>query len=50
MIENNSSFIMVKEVCFYHNLKLNYGLLNALYPDVTNLRKMGLKLPFLPFQ
>ena len=44
MIEDNTSFKMVKELCFYHNSKLNYGLRNALYSGVANMRKMGLKI------
>ena len=44
MIEYNTSFIMVKELCFYHNLKLNHSLRNALYSGVANIRKMSLKI------
>ena len=46
MIEENTSFKMVEELCVYHNYKLNYDLRNALYSGVSNMRKMGLKLPF----
>ena len=44
VIEENTSFEMVKKLCFYHNQKLNYNLRNALYCGVANMRKMGLKL------
>ena len=44
MIEDNTSFKMVKELFFYHNKKLNFYLLNGLYPGVANMRKMGLKI------
>ena len=44
MIEDNTSFKMAKELCFYHNWKLNYGLRSALYSGVTNMRKMGLNI------
>ena len=44
MIEDNTSFKMVKELCFYHNKKLNYDLRNALYSGVANMRKIGLKI------
>ena len=44
VIEENTSFKMVKELCFYHNSKLNYNLRNALYSGVSNMRKMGLKI------
>ena len=44
MIEDNTSFTMVKELCFYHNLKLNYDLPNMLYYGVANMRKMGLRI------
>ena len=44
MIEDNTSFKMVKELCFYHNLKLNNDLPNTLYYGVANLRKMGLRI------
>ena len=43
MIEENTSFKMVKELCVYHNYKLNYDLRNVLYSGVSNMRKMGLK-------
>ena len=35
---------MVKELCVYHNYKLNYDLRYALYSGVLNMRKMGLKI------
>ena len=38
---------MVKELCFYHNYKLNYDLQNALYSGVVNMRKMGLQIALL---
>ena len=46
VIEDNTSFKMVKELCFYHNKikKLNYDLPNGLYSGVANMRKMGLKI------
>ena len=44
MIEENTSFKMVKELCFYHNSKLNYNLRNALYSGVATMGKMGLKI------
>ena len=44
MIEDNTSFKMVKQLCFYHNKKLNYDLPNGLYFGVANIRKMGLKI------
>ena len=44
MIEEHTSFKMVKELCFYHNWKLNYDLRNPLYSGVANMRKMGLKI------
>ena len=44
MIEDNTSFKMVKELCFYHNKELNYDLPNGLYFGVVNMRKMGLKI------
>ena len=44
MIEDNTSFKVVKELCFYHNQKLNYDLRNGLYSGVVNMRKMGLKI------
>ena len=47
MIEENISFKMVKELCVYHNKKLNYDKQNALYSGVANMRKMGLKMPFV---
>ena len=50
IIEDTSSFIMVKELCFYHNQKPNYSLRNALYSGVANMRKMGLKIALLPLQ
>ena len=40
MIEDNTSFKMVKEICFYHNYKLNYDLRNALYSGVLCVRLM----------
>ena len=43
-MEENTSFKMVKELCVYHNYKLNYDLRNALYSGVSNMRKMGLKI------
>ena len=44
VIEKNTSFKMVKELCVYHNYKLNYDLRNGLYSGVSNMRKMGLKI------
>ena len=44
MTEDNSIFKMVKDLCFYHNKKLNYDLPNGLYFGVANMRKMGLKV------
>ena len=44
MIEDDDSFKMMKELCFYHNLKLNYDLWNGLYSGAVNMRKMGLKI------
>ena len=44
VIEENTSYKMVEELCFYHNPKLNYNLRNALYSGVANMRKMGLKI------
>ena len=44
VIEDNTSFKMVKELCFYHNLKLNYDMPNTLYYGVANMRKMGLRI------
>ena len=44
MIKDNTSFKMVKELCFHHNKKLNYDLRNRLYSGVVNMRKMGLKI------
>ena len=44
MIEDNTSFKMAKDLCFSHNQKLNYDLLNGLYSSVENMRKMGLKI------
>ena len=38
MIEINISFIMVKELCFYHNQKLNYSLWNAQNFGVANMK------------
>ena len=35
---------MVKELCFYHNLKLNYDMPNTLYYGVAKMRKMGLRM------
>ena len=46
IIGENTSFIIVKELCFYHNQKLNYSLWNAIYSGVANMRKMGLKIAF----
>ena len=43
VIEENTSFEMMKKLCFYHNQKLNYNLRNALYCGVGNMRKMGSK-------
>ena len=34
---------MVKELCVYHNYKLNYDLRSAQYSGVSNIRKVGLK-------
>ena len=34
----------MKELCFYHNKKLNYDKQNALYSGVANIRKKGLKI------
>ena len=44
VIGENASFKTVKELCFYHNYKLNYSLRNGLYSGVANMRKMGLKI------
>ena len=44
VIEDNTSFKMVKDLCFYHDWKLNYDLRNGLYSGVANMRKMGLKI------
>ena len=44
MIEDSTSFKMVKDLCFYHDWKLNYDLRNGLYSGVANMRKMGLKI------
>ena len=44
VIEENSSFKMVKELCVYHNYKLNYDLRNGLYSGVSIMRKIGLKI------
>ena len=44
MIEYNTSFKVVQQLCFYHNYKLNYDLRNGLYSGVVNMRKMGLKI------
>ena len=44
MKEDNTSFKMVKDLCFYHSKKLNYNLRNGLYSGVANMRKMGLKI------
>ena len=44
MIEDNTSFKMVKELCFYHNDKLNYDLRNGLYSSVGKMTEMGLKI------
>ena len=44
VIEGNTSLQMVKELCLYHNKKLNYDMRNSLYSGVTNMRKMGLKI------
>ena len=40
-------FGMVKELSFYHNKCLNYDQSNALWSDVANMRKIGLKIVFL---
>ena len=44
MIEKNIGLKMEKELCFYHNQKLNYDYQNALNSGVGNMRKMGLKI------
>ena len=44
VIEDNTSFKMVKELCLYHNQKLNYNLQYGLYSGVVNKRNMGLKI------
>ena len=44
MIEENNSFKMVKELCLYHNYKINYDVRNVLYSEVANMTKMGLKI------
>ena len=44
VIEDNTSFKMIKELCFYHNKKLNYDLRNGLYSGVANMIKLGLKV------
>ena len=46
MINDNTSFIMVKELCFYHNKKLNYGLRNELYSSVANEKNWCKNCPF----
>ena len=43
MIEENTSFKMVKDLCVYHNYKLNYDLQSVRYSGVSNIRKVGLK-------
>ena len=50
MIEENTSFKMVKELCVYHNYKLNYDLRNTLYSGVSNMIKMGLKIALFTVQ
>ena len=50
VIEENTSFKMLKELCVYHNYKLNYVLRNALYSGVSNMRKMGLKIVIFTIQ
>ena len=44
MVEDNTCFKMVKELCFYYNYKINYDLRNALYSRVVNMRKKGVKI------
>ena len=46
MIEENTSFKMVKELCVHHNYKLNYDLRSARYSGVSNIGKVGLKTVF----
>ena len=41
MIKYNTSFKMMKELCFLHDKKLNYDLQNALYSGVAYMRKIG---------
>ena len=48
MIEDKTSFKMVKELFFYHNKKLNNDSPNGLYSGVANMRKMGLKIALFP--
>ena len=48
--EKNTSFKMVKELCFYCNYKLNYALRNALYSGIGNMRKVGLKITLFTIQ
>ena len=50
VIEGTSSLQMVKELCLYHNKKLNYDMRNSLYSGVTNMRKMGLKIALFTTQ
>ena len=50
VIEGTSSLQMVKELCLYHNKKLNYDMRNSLYSGVTNMRKMGLKIAIFTTQ
>ena len=50
MIEENTSFKMVTELCVYHNYILNYDLRNGLYYGVSNMRKMGLKIALFTIQ
>ena len=50
MIEENTSFKMVKTLCLCHNKKLNYDLQNALFSGVANMRKMGLKIALFTIQ
>ena len=44
MIEEKTSFEIVKELCVYQNYKLNYDFRNVLYSGVSNMGKMGLKI------